>query len=174
MAYKAEGKELVYKSDIRITPIGGLLRRLQKHEDVTYLFEIFYPAVDVSGIQRLYKQQEALQALVTQELENIESTVLKDLAYKMVDTNQTIDKYHFTTTQVRRSEGSGYALKTSQLQYLWNMVRPYWGGVEDAPDFDYRSYSGWQQKPVASKTRIKIGCQEIERWELEQLTIRFN
>ena len=84
-----------------------------------------------------------------------------------VENNLTI-----TPRGVERQNGSGYRIGMRILQQVWNRISPAWCGNTRIRDVDRMylqngggHYTNWEMD------RIAIGCQSIQRYELEQLAL---
>jgi hypothetical protein len=172
-------KPIEYKNHVIKSSLQTLLRLVLKGDDVNYLLQIYYPTFDIKEIIELNQKQIKAKANLDEAVQKAIADSLKSINYTCVATTNTLDKsYEFTDNGVKRLirsnyDRNSYTLKFSQLEILWYTARNYWGDVEDSPPkMPERSYAGYRYTPTITKDTIKIGCQEIERWELEALAVR--
>lgn len=168
---KSADKPIVYLPIINRKPLSTYLKELDK-EGTKELLEIFYPDVDITILKAAYERKFKAAKDFDTLLEVTIKEVNKKLTYVMVDTTESIEKYYFTATTIRRERGQGYSITFKQLQKLWNKARPYWAGMAEQPAQEYTRFSGYGEYPRFAVDRINIGCQTLWRWELEQIAQR--
>ena len=82
----------------------------------------------------------------------------------------------FTTNTIRRLKGRGtdYSIGMKACKNLWDWVAPYWAGnVASLGRRDhYVRASGYSYYAEAYKNHVGIGCQTINRYELEQVALK--
>lgn len=76
-----------------------------------------------------------------------------------------VGRISFTDTSVARG---GYQISKKQLKRVWDIANPYWQGLEPSVrgDMTVRAHSSTYYVRVRNK-EVDIGCQTIDRFELE-------
>ena len=88
-----------------------------------------------------------------------------------------VDEYiKITTNTIRRLKGRGtdYSIGMKACKNLWDWVAPYWAGnvASLGRREHYVRASGYSNYAEAYKNHIEIGCQTINRYELEQVALK--
>lgn len=86
------------------------------------------------------------------------------------------DVIEVKTNTVRRKTGdTGYSIGHKSLLKVWKAVSPVWAGFRkrDEVDLGYVDASGYRGRSVSFDRdgNVKIGCQTIQRFELEQVAV---
>lgn len=71
----------------------------------------------------------------------------------------------------QQGNGTSYALSLTQLKRLWTVASVYWQtktGVYTVPGI---TSDGYTRSAVMELGRVQVGCQSIQRYELEQLAL---
>lgn len=82
----------------------------------------------------------------------------------------------FTSNTIRRIQGGdlAYSIGMKTCRELWEWIAPYWAG--NVASLGRRSHyvraAGYSNYAEAYKTRVEIGCQTINRYELEQVALK--
>lgn len=79
---------------------------------------------------------------------------------------------HINKTTVSRIRGD-YSITIKNLEKLWNIASKKWAVDETATDRMPVNASGYSRTAIVGKNKIEIGCQSIERFELEQIAVHF-
>jgi len=77
------------------------------------------------------------------------------------------DRLTITATHVYRKGSADRRLGVRTLQTLWERVSPYWAGNVGSVSIDNIS----RHYTYAYSNRVEVGCQTIQRYELEQLAL---
>lgn len=82
----------------------------------------------------------------------------------------------FTTNTIRRLKGRGtdYSIGMKACKNLWDWVAPYWAGnvASLGRREHYVRAAGYSNYAEPFKNHIDIGCQTINRYELEQVALK--
>lgn len=77
-----------------------------------------------------------------------------------------------TKSRVARIKGSGgYYVSLKGAERLWRGAAEFWAGNTTNRDLESASYGGFWREPTVNAKQIDIGCQTINRYELEQLAL---
>jgi hypothetical protein len=79
-------------------------------------------------------------------------------------------------TTVRRKEGNNHSIGYKTLKKIWDKAAPWWSendGVDDAGRITLYSVQagGYNRDAVIKQNRVDIGCQHIDRHEIEQVAL---
>jgi hypothetical protein len=94
--------------------------------------------------------------------------------FAAIPEGRSIDQYHFNDRSVTRRKGSSYSIGIKTLQKLWDIVKPYWYTNSGRPNSISIQASGYGQTATFELDKINLGCQHIDRWELEQVAVKYN
>lgn len=87
-----------------------------------------------------------------------------------------VDEYiKITTNTIRRIKGgTDYAIGNKACRALWDWIAPYWAGKDKTIGSreHYVRASGYSNWAVPYKGKVEIGCQTIQRYELEQVAVK--
>jgi len=83
-----------------------------------------------------------------------------------VETHLHINK----TTVARRDYNYTIGIKT--LEKLWNLASKKWTEEVETARMNINA-SGYNRTAIVNKNKIEIGCQSIDRYELEQVAVHF-
>lgn len=88
-----------------------------------------------------------------------------------------VDEYiKITTNTIRRLKGADavYSIGMKACKNLWDWVAPYWAGnvASLGRREHYVRASGYSNYAEAHRDRVEIGCQTINRYELEQVALK--
>jgi hypothetical protein len=86
-----------------------------------------------------------------------------------VETNLTLGERFVT-----RPNSGSHRLGYRTIEDLWNRVKPYWAGNQTNTPAALRLEVAYGTNAVFYNDRIVIGCQTIQRHELEQLALHKN
>jgi hypothetical protein len=90
-----------------------------------------------------------------------------------VPTDWTLEsKLEIGRRTIKRTNGEYYSIGLSASQRLWEQVAPYWagGGAGILQAFTLRA-SGYYNNVTPHRNYLQVGCQRVERYELEQLAL---
>ena len=83
------------------------------------------------------------------------------------------DRIKFNQSSVRRMNDTSYSISHKMLREVWDACRRHWAGIKKCRRRDvYVRASGYSNYLEVSDTHIDIGCQRIQRFELEQVALR--
>jgi hypothetical protein len=85
-----------------------------------------------------------------------------------------LDEIVFNSKSIRRSANSSYTIGYRTLQMLWEKASPVWAGLEDRVESVYVRASGYERYANIKENQIEIGCQNIQRFELEQIALHLD
>lgn len=74
-------------------------------------------------------------------------------------------------SRVIRHPGNGYYMTIKQAQQLWEYASQYWAGNTKDRFGVGREYGTHWKVPEFTNTSIRVGCQEVQRYEMEQLAL---
>ena len=79
----------------------------------------------------------------------------------------------FGKSYISRTNGGSYTIGYKTLQSIWNTARPYWGDASGKcpKNLSIRA-SGCSRFASIKRDQVEIGCQRIQRYELEQVALR--
>ena len=73
---------------------------------------------------------------------------------------------------------SDYSIGLKAAESLWNYVSPYWAGIATQDSYKNNPHhvrvSGEDRIAGLSSNFVKVGCQKIRRYELEQVALKLN
>lgn len=82
------------------------------------------------------------------------------------------DNIRVTKSRVSRAKGRGdYYVSLKGAERLWNGAAQYWAGNTTSRYLENASYGGYWRQPEVNNNRVEVGCQTIQRYELEQLAL---
>jgi len=79
---------------------------------------------------------------------------------------------HISKTTVNRVRAD-YSIGIKTLERIWNLASKKWTGDDAATSRVNVNASGYNRTAIVNKNKIEIGCQSIERFELEQVALYF-
>lgn len=89
----------------------------------------------------------------------------------------TIDEHiKITTNTIRRIKGRGtdYSIGIKTCKALWEWIAPYWAG--NVANLGRREHyvraAGYSNYAEPYKNHVEIGCQTVNRYELEQVAVK--
>jgi hypothetical protein len=88
-----------------------------------------------------------------------------------IDTNLTITSR--IIRRVNRGEWESYSIGVKTCESLWLHVAPLWAKQVRHLDTYYVRASGYNESTRATDTNVQIGCQTVQRYELEQVALKF-
>jgi hypothetical protein len=94
--------------------------------------------------------------------------------FATIPEGRSIDQYYFTDRSIARHKGSSYSIGIKTLQKLWDNVKLYWYTNTGRPNSISIQASGYGQTATFEAEKINLGCQHIDRWELEQVAVKYN
>lgn len=165
-------------------------------EKQTVFVESFMKAKDLNGIRTAALNGENVQfrvaLLAGRSLTEEETKTVSDLeqcitafntllgarrpSYPFADVpeGRSIEKFVWNKRSVKRQRGD-YAINFSELERLWKRTAPVWAGLKpNGEELHVTSTSGYSKTTVTTDKRVTIGCQYIDRWELEQIALKLN
>jgi hypothetical protein len=80
------------------------------------------------------------------------------------------DRILFQSKTIRRADGS-HTIGYRALRQLWDAASKYWAGIVDQPESPYVRAGGYNRLGEIKRDKIVIGCQSIQRFELEQAAL---
>jgi len=93
--------------------------------------------------------------------------------FQTVPEDWTVDNnVEITVTHVRRKNNKEYQIGLKTLEKLWNKASPWWANGSKAnthPGYMTIQASGYSRDAMFTSNQINIGCQTIQRYELEQI-----
>lgn len=146
----------------RFKDLNGLKAKLRLGEDVS--MELAY-----HGITPCPELQSAYQAyldLLNPLLDQIEA--LRP-PYPFAANPQGKPKLEFTNTHVKN--GSGYKLTLRQAKLIWDQAAPFWASGKRPERLDVQA-DGYSRGVSFYDNHIEIGCQNVSRWQVEQLALQ--
>ena len=82
-------------------------------------------------------------------------------------------KIKFNTASVRRMDNTSYSMSNKALKEVWEAAAGHWtGGDKVRRGTLYVRASGYSNWLEVYDNHIEIGCQKIQRFELEQVALR--
>lgn len=69
--------------------------------------------------------------------------------------------------------GSSYSISHKVLKNVWVVASKYWADMSTVTTISEVRASGYTRSAKVSKNSVRIGCQDIERFELEQVALHF-
>ena len=82
------------------------------------------------------------------------------------------DNLRVTKSRVARAKGrSDYYVSLKGAERLFRGAAEYWAGNTTNRRLENASYGGYWREPEVNHNRVEIGCQSIQRYELEQLAL---
>lgn len=82
------------------------------------------------------------------------------------------DNLRVTKSRVARAKGrSDYYVSLKGAERLFRGAAEYWAGNTTNKRLENASYGGYWREPEVSHNRVEVGCQSIQRYELEQLAL---
>ncbi len=81
------------------------------------------------------------------------------------------DKIHINKAFVQRNSSS-YRLGIKTLQKIWDVAGPYWAKQKGAKSVVYIQAMGRPRSAAINSKIVKIGCQQVNRYELEQVALK--
>jgi hypothetical protein len=84
------------------------------------------------------------------------------------------DQILIKTQMIKRNQDGGYSVGHKALRRIWDAVSPVWAGLKNIKGtlLTVRIGSYTREVDLLSNGEIKIGCQNIKRFELEQVALR--
>jgi hypothetical protein len=82
------------------------------------------------------------------------------------------DNLRVTKSRVARAKGrTDYYVSLKGAERLFTGAAQYWAGNTTNRYLENASYGGYWRQPEVSHNRVDVGCQTINRYELEQLAL---
>jgi hypothetical protein len=157
---------------------------VQQFFSVTHLFDVLNDPtradvlpvlLEKRGIELNDADQQTLadfHKFKTRLLDSI--TVGKD-AYpfaELPDDWKLSEKILFQSKTVRRKgDYNGYTIGYTALRKIWDEASKYWAGIQKRPSDFYTRAGSYNRSTEIGKDKVTIGCQEIQRYELEQAAL---
>lgn len=76
-----------------------------------------------------------------------------------------------SSQSVYRNDNERYKIGIKTLNRIWKVAARYWTGLDNNSFVNSVQASGYTNDAAVYDTRIKIGCKEIQRFEIEQLAL---
>lgn len=80
------------------------------------------------------------------------------------------DRILFQSKTIRRVDGH-HTIGYRALRQLWDAASKYWAGIVDHPELPYVRAGGYTRQAEIKRDKVVIGCQTIQRFELEQAAL---
>jgi hypothetical protein len=153
---------------------GNLIAALKAGSDDARLIadhvRITLNAGDVSVIKRA----EELQAEIIEKMK----PVLPPYKFATtpvgwaIEDDLNIGKARVSRKRAFAGVGRGYPLSLLQARRIWDVASKVWNGDESAPRsvLGVRA-DGYSRNAYIQSSRVEVGCQNIQRYELEQLAL---
>lgn len=119
-----------------------------------------------------YDLMSRMKALKASLIARIETSKVDYPFAKVPDGWSVETNLHINKTTVNRVRND-YSITIKSLEKLWNMASKKWAGDETATGRMNINASGYSRTAVVGKNKIEVGCQSIDRFELEQVAIHF-
>ena len=120
-----------------------------------------------------YDLMNRMKELKTSLIARIESTK-PGYSFAKVPTGWTVENdLIINKNSVRRSRDSKYSIGIKTLQKLWEHASKTWFSGDSISSPISVNAGGYTRSAGVGKNAIQIGCQTIERFELEQLAVHF-
>jgi hypothetical protein len=84
------------------------------------------------------------------------------------------ERLAITTSRVYRTRNTSYTIGIKTLNRIWKSASVYWAGISTDSEIINIKSSGYSRDGTIRENGIKIGCQDIQRYELEQLAVKLN
>lgn len=172
---KASARVVIVDNPRKFFSIPSLLSALNENDDnLDLLLEHNGVAVTDDELEIVNK----FNAIKQRILDHIEASKppLPPYTFTKVPDGWTVeDNLRIKTNTIRRLTGD-YSIGVKAAQGLWEWVAPFWAGNVKRYSLNNHSVrsSGYNRECDAYADRITIGCQVIQRYELEQLALYFN
>lgn len=93
--------------------------------------------------------------------------------FAKVPKNWDIDKeLTFNSKHIRRTHNSSYTIGYRTLERIWRTASAVWAGYSTEKTLGDIRASGYWEAACIEDNRVRIGCQHIERYELEQVAVK--
>ena len=105
--------------------------------------------------------------------EELGATMAGSYVFAEVPDSFSLENYIFSKSYIYRKGKSTYVIGYKTLEKLWNMASKYWAD-ETKTDRTYVgriAASGYTNSVYVSPDKVEVGCQTIQRYELEQVAI---
>lgn len=118
-----------------------------------------------------YDLMSRMKELKASLIARIEATNSDYSFAKVPDGWSVKTQLNITKTTVSRID-SNYSIGIKTLEKLWNLASKKWMEEDVANNMSINA-SGHNRTAVVNKNRIDIGCQHINRFEIEQVAVHF-
>jgi hypothetical protein len=119
-----------------------------------------------------YELMSRMKVLKASLIARIETSKMDYPFAKVPDGWSVETSLHISKTTVNRVRND-YTITIKTLEKIWNMASKQWAGDETATARMNINASGYSRTAVVGKNKIDIGCQRIERFEIEQVAVHF-
>lgn len=131
-------------------------------------------------------RDEDVQAIITAEATKkaIEASMVPPIppyVFSQVPANWSIKTDLAVTNGARQSvkrrransmgNSTAYSISVMQLKRIWAVAAPLWQTKTGTPTIPDVRAEGYSRGAVVRESRVEIGCQTIQRYELEQLAL---
>lgn len=123
---------------------------------------------DLAAIERARK----VQAYIREAVEAKREASRPDYPFAKIPAGWIIEeKLTINTRTITRIGGDWYTIGAKAAQRLWDHAAPKWAGVVRNLEHMTLRASGYNNSVNVYETYIQVGCQRVERYELEQLAL---
>lgn len=163
-------KMLVVENLNEFFGVPNLIAAVNKGDTDTLVVVAEKQGIDISGgdLNLIYAFNQLKVRLVEKA-----TAKLPKYSFAVVPEDWSVESHlHINKTAVGRKGSNSYSIGILTLKKVWTNAAKVWAGVEGAKNtMSSISASGYNREVTFKTNRVDIGCQIIERFELEQLAL---
>ena len=149
----------------------NLVKTMDTPENADHLAAI----LEQRGIQLTVAEMNILNGYHTLKNRVLDSIRDQTPDYPFADTPDDWDvktDLTFNTKSVRRTDNTSYTIGYRTLERIWQTASTVWAGYSTEKSLGDIRASGYWETARIEANRVRIGCQQIERYELEQVAVK--
>ena len=168
-----KGKDVVFIDDARtFFSLKNLETAIETNTaDLPILLayhEIVLVPEDFAAIERA----RTVQTYIREAVEAKREASRPDYPFAEVPAGWTIEsKLEIGTRSIKRTNGEYYTVGLNAAKRMWEYASPLWAGSETSLRSTMIRASGYHNNTNAYPKYLQVGCQRVERYELEQLAL---
>ena len=166
------GKKINFVDNIKVFFSNSSLEHAIEQGDILTVRMIAeYRGIQISPMEEaLIYQFSQLKKVIAGRLQLVRG------AYKMADVpaEWSVEKNLRLTKQYVARKGSDYTIGIKTLEKVWLKAAEFWADVDGASRrLNGINASGYNRDAHFNENTIEIGCQRIQRYEIEQVALHF-